>query len=138
MALHRIMSFRERDKKMKKVLLFSGIVWMIAIGLLYMEFNASPVKEFAVRGGQVIGEKGFLEARSAACTGITMLWLFILLGALVKTTANKGASQNQQYQTKPSGWYSDPFGRYEKRYWDGNNWTEQVSNKDQVTTDPPR
>jgi hypothetical protein len=37
----------------------------------------------------------------------------------------------------PSGWYSDPAGRYELRYWNGKEWTEHVSRGGQQATDPP-
>ena len=39
--------------------------------------------------------------------------------------------------TVPAGWYADPSGRYELRYWDGNAWTEHVSRSGQQFTDPP-
>ena len=37
----------------------------------------------------------------------------------------------------PAGWYADPAGRYELRYWDGSAWTEHVSRNGQQYTDPP-
>lgn len=37
----------------------------------------------------------------------------------------------------PAGWYADPSGRYELRYWDGGAWTEHVSRAGQQFTDPP-
>jgi hypothetical protein len=37
----------------------------------------------------------------------------------------------------PAGWYADPAGRFELRYWDGNAWTEHVSRGGQQYTDPP-
>jgi hypothetical protein len=37
----------------------------------------------------------------------------------------------------PAGWYSDPAGRFELRYWDGSAWTEHVSRAGQQYTDPP-
>lgn len=37
----------------------------------------------------------------------------------------------------PAGWYADPSGRYELRYWDGTAWTEHVSRAGQQYTDPP-
>ena len=37
----------------------------------------------------------------------------------------------------PSGWYADPSGRFELRYWDGDQWTEHVSRGGQQSTDPP-
>jgi hypothetical protein len=39
--------------------------------------------------------------------------------------------------TVPAGWYADPSGRFELRYWDGNGWTEHVSRAGQQFTDPP-
>ena len=37
----------------------------------------------------------------------------------------------------PAGWYHDPAGRFELRYWDGSAWTEHVSRAGQQYTDPP-
>ncbi|MFZ8998733.1 MAG: DUF2510 domain-containing protein [Ilumatobacteraceae bacterium] len=37
----------------------------------------------------------------------------------------------------PAGWYADPSGRFELRYWDGGQWTEHVSRAGQQFTDPP-
>ena len=34
------------------------------------------------------------------------------------------------------GWYPDPTGRYEARYWDGQKWTKHVSHYGAVGTDP--
>ena len=45
----------------------------------------------------------------------------------------------------PAGWYPDPSGRFEVRYWNGQAWTEHTArpraaataHADQVTTDAP-
>lgn len=37
----------------------------------------------------------------------------------------------------PAGWYADPSGRFELRYWDGGRWTEHVSRGGTQYTDPP-
>jgi len=39
--------------------------------------------------------------------------------------------------TTPAGWYHDPSGRYELRYWDGSQWTEHVARGGQQFTDAP-
>ena len=39
--------------------------------------------------------------------------------------------------TVPAGWYADPAGRFELRYWDGLAWTEHVARGGQQYTDPP-
>ncbi len=47
------------------------------------------------------------------------------------------ATAPQEESTVPAGWYADPSGRYELRYWDGSAWTEHVSRAGQQFTDPP-
>jgi hypothetical protein len=51
--------------------------------------------------------------------------------AVADTAAEESASG------VPAGWYADPSGRFELRYWDGNAWTEHVSRAGQQYTDPP-
>src|SRR6516165_7213418 len=36
----------------------------------------------------------------------------------------------------PAGWYADPAGRHEYRYWDGTYWTAGVANGGITATDP--
>lgn len=38
--------------------------------------------------------------------------------------------------TNPAGWFPDPEGRHEYRYWDGAIWTAEVSDAGTVGTDP--
>lgn len=40
-------------------------------------------------------------------------------------------------QSFAPGWYPDPFGRHESRYYDGRQWTEHVSNYGTTAIDPP-
>ena len=42
----------------------------------------------------------------------------------------------QPVENPPFGWYADPSGRHEKRYWDGTRWTEHVSDGEDRSTDP--
>lgn len=37
----------------------------------------------------------------------------------------------------PAGWYADPDGRFEYRWWDGVGWTSTVSTAGEVQQDPP-
>jgi hypothetical protein len=37
----------------------------------------------------------------------------------------------------PAGWFTDPGGRHEFRYWDGQRWTEHVSDRGALAIDPP-
>jgi hypothetical protein len=38
--------------------------------------------------------------------------------------------------TPQSGWYTDPTGTFEQRWWDGQKWTDAVINAGQQTTSP--
>lgn len=42
-----------------------------------------------------------------------------------------------QVSAAPAGWYADPAGRFELRYWDGGTWTEHVSRGGAQFVDPP-
>ncbi len=47
------------------------------------------------------------------------------------------SSQNREIRrASPPGWYPDPSGRHELRYWNGAAWTEYVSNGGSMTSDP--
>jgi uncharacterized protein YxjI len=42
-----------------------------------------------------------------------------------------------QQTPPPAGWYADPFGRHEARYFSGSDWTEHVSSHGRASVDPP-
>jgi len=39
-------------------------------------------------------------------------------------------------EARTAGWYADPTGRFQYRYWDGATWTDETSSHGEVTTDP--
>ncbi len=54
-----------------------------------------------------------------------------------ETTASAEPSSVASSAAAPAGWYADPSGRFELRYWNGDSWTEHVSRAGQQSTDPP-
>ena len=48
-----------------------------------------------------------------------------------------GTASTSSNAKVPAAWYADPSGRYELRYWDGNEWTEHVARGGQQFVDPP-
>jgi Protein of unknown function (DUF2510) len=52
-------------------------------------------------------------------------------------SAQQTAAATPATPSVPAGWYADPAGRFELRYWDGSAWTEHVSRGGQQYTDPP-
>jgi Protein of unknown function (DUF2510) len=61
----------------------------------------------------------------------------IVEAAPVYTPAPAAAPAAAATPAVPAGWYADPAGRFELRYWDGGTWTEHVSRAGQQYTDPP-
>ena len=57
--------------------------------------------------------------------------------AASETTASTEPSSASSSAAAPAGWYADPSGRFELRYWNGDKWTEHVSRAGQQSTDPP-
>jgi hypothetical protein len=53
------------------------------------------------------------------------------------SAASPSASPSTSTSKIPAAWYADPSGRYELRYWDGNEWTEHVARSGQQFVDPP-
>jgi hypothetical protein len=55
----------------------------------------------------------------------------------VAMNEKKEASQDdaEHPASPPAGWYKDPLTRHELRYWDGNTWTEYVSDSGKDSSD---
>jgi hypothetical protein len=125
------------------VLVIFVLVWLVAVGLMYAQFQASPVREMSVRDGVILGEKGFVEARANACAGMTLIWTFLLVVILGKVRSGNRAASNPQVagtptsETAAEGWRPDPTTRHELRYWNGSAWTENVSDAGVTGVDPP-
>jgi uncharacterized protein DUF2510 len=48
----------------------------------------------------------------------------------------EGDAMNDQRTPPPAGWFADPSGEFQLRYWDGLRWTRHVSSDGAVATDP--
>ena len=63
------------------------------------------------------------------------------LFAAIQSHVNNPALGMSAPQAPPAavpaaGWHADPMSRHEHRYWNGNEWTDQVSDSGQVSSDP--
>ena len=70
-------------------------------------------------------------------------WIIIGILLLVRFTGNRGTDfgPNLPPDTPPrggvpAGWYTDPLGRHQNRYWDGWKWTEHVADNGVGAVDP--
>lgn len=41
-----------------------------------------------------------------------------------------------RHSSRPSGWYADPMGRFDHRFWNGSAWTAHASQAGTLTVDP--
>ena len=55
--------------------------------------------------------------------------------ALVVVLARGKNSGSQNSGAGAPGWFGDPAGRYERRFWDGQAWTAQVQSAGRTETD---
>ena len=58
---------------------------------------------------------------------------------MAATTGPSAASGPEETActTTPAGWFADPLGRHQLRYFDGTQWTEHVSSNGRTAVDPP-
>lgn len=62
-------------------------------------------------------------------------WIAHLSGSPVDPGSAGGSSAAPPL---PARWHADPSRRHELRFWDGEQWTEHVSDHGQTSTDPPQ
>ena len=68
-------------------------------------------------------------------SGTTGLMGVAIKKALAQRVNTLEQALTTQLQT-PAQWYPDPAGRHEHRYWDGQGWTDQVSDAGVESADP--
>jgi hypothetical protein len=71
-------------------------------------------------------------------------WIDLAVARATGRTDQMAAELDAQRQallpeppSNPAAWAVDPFGRFELRWWDGKQWTDQVSTGGLVAIDPP-
>jgi hypothetical protein len=80
--------------------------------------------KFALLPGVYVGESGTKGLMGVA-----------IKKALAERVHSLEQALTMELQT-PAQWYPDPVGRHEHRYWDGQNWTDQVSDGGVEGMDP--
>jgi hypothetical protein len=88
------------------------------------------------QAGSVVG--GLVDtAGSAAMGGVAEVVADVAPAEVAPAEVTPVVEAVPESSGVPAGWYADPSGRFELRYWDGNAWTEHVSRAGQQYTDPP-
>jgi hypothetical protein len=61
----------------------------------------------------------------------------VLLATSASTTTDqREVTTTSTFTATPPGWYPDPSHRYERRYWDGTQWTDHAARGGQQIVDP--
>lgn len=47
------------------------------------------------------------------------------------------STESSDDERRPAGWLPDPYGRHERRWWDGRVWSGRVSDAGRFGIDPP-
>lgn len=58
--------------------------------------------------------------------------------ATVQSAQSQPTTAGGAVPSVPANWYKDPSGRFEMRYWNGNEWTEHVATAGKQSIDPPK
>lgn len=77
----------------------------------------------------------------AGVLAIPVLVVLAIVGGASRRTGTgaqpaSGPAAVQMPGAPPPGWFPDPTGRNEQRYWDGRAWTDAVVSNGQPGTDP--
>ena len=88
-----------------------------------------------IRSGQN-GDMGWLAGIIAGwIVGLGWLVAIIYLAAVAPRRSQQPAAM-PPHSAPGAGWHSDPLGRHEFRYWNGVNWTSDVSDQGTASSDP--
>src|SRR4051812_16316619 len=101
--------------------------WAIAPEAAAGATAAATTPTLAGSGSSAMGQSAQESAPAAAAAP----------AAVAAAPAPAAAPDPAPAPAVPAGWYADPAGRFELRYWDGTTWTEHVSRSGQQFTDPP-
>ena len=71
-----------------------------------------------------------------ALTLVPVVIIIVVIGGASRRRQSGTAAWTGVAPTTPPGWHPDPVSRQELRWWDGNRWTESVSDQGIIDTDP--
>ena len=77
------------------------------------------------------------QTQWALAIGLTLIVFPVSLVLAIIYLAKSGVDPTLPSPLAAPGWYADPSGRNEFRYWDGGAWTENVIAAGVEAVDPP-
>jgi hypothetical protein len=76
------------------------------------------------------------QAKGRAGLGFILGFLLGLIGWIIIACIPSRAGGVTREQKPSRGWYPDPTGAHELRFFDGNQWMADVADKGEMSTDP--
>lgn len=110
-------------------------VWnLIDVGYNVTKADSTPIGSISIGWGLWI----------LAVAGIAMVVGSFMTLRAAQTLGSGSSARRTRPVVRPTGetdaqeyWATDPFGRHERRWWDGNKFTDKVMDGDVESTDPP-
>lgn len=99
--------------------------------------EVSGTARAATTTASTVGSTAAADRPAVTETDATTSMATTVMGTTTAAATTATAGSTASSGAAPAGWYPDPAGRYELRYWDGSQWTEHVSRAGQQYTDPP-
>lgn len=76
------------------------------------------------------------KARGRAGLGLTLGLLLGVIGWIISALLPRPSGQITRAQRPSRGWFPDPTGRHELRYFDGREWVAEVADAGVMGSDP--
>ena len=107
---------------------------LVIVGVLGLIFDIS----WMLTGGlEYLGLQGLLIAMMGIVVSVSMIGTGLRMTGLGgQGGSSSGISTHHTPQLSSGGWFADPTGRHDKRYWDGSAWTSRVEDGGTQGEDP--
>jgi Domain of unknown function (DUF4328)/Protein of unknown function (DUF2510) len=108
------------------------------VSLWWTAYLIGNVVSFTSTGSQTLDDIRAADQRAAvgfAITGIAaLLAIFVVRSVTDRQDTARGAPRTSR--AADAGWYADPTGRFDHRYWNGSMWTLHASRAGATVIDP--
>jgi len=106
-------TYQQQQAEQQFLIFMFGVWFFVAVGCAIL--------------GSVIGDQKNLR-KEGALLGL-LLGIFGLIIIAVMKDPVKRQAEYVAATSAPPGWQPDPYGQHEYRWWDGSQWSQQVSDQ---------
>jgi hypothetical protein len=105
--------------------------WIAAIVTVLGGWLAS----LSIAGAAVFLEFPRSELVLGGLLAVTLVMTVVVGRSAAFVRKDTGEGTRPEQLAPPAGWFHDPTGRHEQRYWNGRQWTDDVSTSGTISTD---